>query len=116
MGSKIAKILVNQQKLEVRRATALESIAKASIKKNEILAEHTQALRAATELKLLTVPEDSLDDVSLFIVKHRKEEILRQIQNEMPNSTTVYIVDPSINQDLCLSQFIDRNSDARNEN
>lgn len=94
VGVKKAKLILNQQRLEARRVEALETIASASIKKNEILSEHTKALRAAAELKLLTIPEESLDSVSLFILKHRKEEILRQIHNSMyETSTTVYLVD-----------------------
>lgn len=81
-GRKKAKILFDEQKIEQRRAAALETIDSAVTKKNEILAEHTNALKTANDLKLLTIPEYSIDEVSLQILKLKKAEISREMQNK----------------------------------
>lgn len=70
-----------QNDLERRRVEALESLAKAAERKNELIAEHTRAMNAATDAKLITTSGENLDSLSLQILELKKIKILMELQN-----------------------------------
>lgn len=46
------------------------------------MVQHAKALKDAADIKLLTIPENTLDEMSLLIVKLKKEEILKELQRK----------------------------------
>lgn len=77
---KESKYFQNQD-LERRRVEALEMLAKAAERKNELIAEHTRALKAATDAKIITTSGQNLDSLSLKILELKKTKILMKLQN-----------------------------------
>lgn len=72
----------SQHDLDRRRVEALEMLAKAAERKNELLAEYIGALNAATEAKYVTQCTHNLDPLSLQILELKKVNILAALQNE----------------------------------
>lgn len=71
----------SQPDLERRRVEALELMARVAERKNELLAEHIKALKAATDAKIITTPANNLDALSLQILELKKIKILMELQN-----------------------------------
>lgn len=67
--------------LDRRRVEALEVLAKAAERKNELLADYIGALNAATDAKYVTQSTHNLDSLSLQIIELRKIKILAQLRN-----------------------------------
>lgn len=76
----------DQQDIERRRVEALEMLAKASRRKNELLAEYVGAIKAATDAKYVTMSTQNLDNLSLQILNLKKTEILMKIKNAQAKS------------------------------
>lgn len=67
--------------LDRRRVEALEGLAKAAERKNELLAEYIGALNAATDAKYVTQGTQNLDPLSLQILELKKAKILTALRN-----------------------------------
>ncbi|KAG4074121.1 hypothetical protein HA402_014326 [Bradysia odoriphaga] len=71
----------SRQDLDRRRVEALEVLAKAAERKNELLAKYIGAMNAATDAKYVTQSTQHLDPLSLQILELKKIKILTALRN-----------------------------------
>ena len=82
LGNKKAKKHAHLADVETAKSESLRQIADAAVQKNVLFAEHTTALKEATQLKLISMSSSELDLISKQLLALKKRKLLVLLEKE----------------------------------